>query len=68
MTPMYFRENSAAGFAVYSGGYLNYGGIIAGYGVRPAISLAPGTKVSDGNGSQETPYEVFLPMNKSKDE
>ena len=44
---------------VDSGGYLSHTNTASGYrGVRPAISLVPGTKYSSGNGSMANPYIV----------
>ena len=40
-------------------GYNNYNHTIYKYGVRPAISLSPKAFYTSGNGSMETPYEIY---------
>lgn len=43
---------------VYEIIYLIYSGVGANYSVRPSISLAPGTRSIDGNGTVDDPYVV----------
>ena len=47
----------AVGFSVVSGGKLSNGSVYNAYGVRPVISLAPGTTVL-GSGTATDPWEV----------
>ena len=61
LTPNYFYSSYAYGFSVNSSGDLNDYTVNSTGGVRPSVSLAPGTMVSDGNGTANFPFEVFLP-------
>ena len=61
LSPNYFDFNAAYEFYVYSSGILYNGGVYTAGGVRPSVSLAPGTMVSeDGDGSQNSPYVVLV--------
>ena len=51
----------AYGFFLYSGGYLDYNVVDYAYGVRPAISLSPGTNVASGSGTATDPWVVTAP-------
>ncbi len=53
LSPCNFYINTV-GFYGYSNGYLNYDSLR----VRPSVSLAPGTKSVDGDGSEASPYIV----------
>ncbi len=56
--PYSFSSGSARGYAVdYRGGFAS-GDISYSLGVRPAISLKPGTEYVDGDGSMAHPYIV----------
>lgn len=59
-SPSYFYNSDAYGHDVGSSGDLGYGSVGYVYGVRPAVSLKPGTEYSSGNGSMESPYVVAL--------
>ena len=59
-SPYYFGSSSAGGRGVDSGGDMSSSGINGAYGVRPAVSLTPGTCYSDGDGSMANPYIVDL--------
>ncbi len=49
------------GLALYSGGYPGSSSVNNSYGVRPAISLSPGTKVTSGSGTATDPWVVTAP-------
>lgn len=60
-SPFYFNSSIAVGSGVTSSGSLNVNyGVYVANGVRPAVSLKPGTEYSSGNGSMESPYVVAL--------
>ena len=59
-SPYYFGYDIARGRLVYSTGVLAYDYVNTAHGVRPAVSLKPGTEYSSGNGSMESPYVVAL--------
>ncbi len=44
---------------VYSTGYINSYDVYHSYGVRPALSLKLGTRISSGDGSYSNPYQVI---------
>ena len=54
----YAFYNNASGAVVKERGGLNSDSVAYSYGVRPAISLKPGTRYSDGDGSMANPYIV----------
>ena len=56
----YFRYDryNAYEFYIYSSGSLNSVHVNNPLGVRPAVSLAPGTSFASGDGSSDTPYKV----------
>lgn len=60
-SPYCFDGGNANGRYVYSAGTMDVN-IVVDYvsGVRPAVSLKPGTEYSSGNGSMESPYVVAL--------
>ena len=58
LSPYCFSNHHAYGFNVYSNGYLSTSSVNTSYGVRPSVSLAPGTKSIDGEGTPESPYIV----------
>ena len=59
LSPFYFNGSLAGVFRVVSTGNLDYSYVNSTYGVRPAVSLRPGVKVtSEGDGTMENPYIV----------
>ena len=56
-SPDCFGQSIASQFFVYSGGLHFFYANMA-WGVRPAVSLKPGMKISGGDGSSTTPYEI----------
>ena len=58
LSPNYFDSNYAIGFYVASGGSLGNYRVYSSVGVRPSVSLAPGTKHSGGDGTETSPYIV----------
>ena len=57
--PSDFHGSNSYVFSVASDGYLVSGNVNnTTYGVRPSISLRPGTEISAGDGSYENPYVV----------
>ncbi len=60
LSPNYFYYNDAYGFSVNSNGYLTHGSVSSSSGVRPAVSLVPGTMVSEGDGTVSNPYQIML--------
>ena len=59
LSPYYFSGSIAHVFYVDSTGFVNSGYVNDAYGVRPAVSLRPGVKVtSEGDGTMENPYIV----------
>ena len=58
LSPFSFGGNYANEFGLYSGGYLGTRNVNDSRGVRPAVSLAPGTSFTSGDGSGENPYKV----------
>ena len=57
-SPSSFSNSDAGGHYVYKDGYIDRVAIRGSYGVRPAVSLRPGTRYSDGDGSMANPYVV----------
>jgi hypothetical protein len=58
LSPSAFYDSYAYGFLVTSNGYLSTYDVNRSYGVRPSVSLAPGTKTSEGIGTIDDPYVV----------
>jgi hypothetical protein len=58
LSPYYFNSSYAGVWGVSSDGYLGNNFVYYSYGVRPAVSLKPGTTYSSGNGSSTSPYVV----------
>lgn len=59
LSPSYFDYIYANGFGVSSGGRLDLSNVVFNsVGVRPSVSLAPGTKTTEGNGTVDDPYIV----------
>lgn len=56
LSPYYYGANNPSMFYVHSRGGLGSGG--GHFGVRPSVSLAPGTKYSGGDGTETSPYIV----------
>ncbi len=61
-SPFDFFFRSANEWFVSSNGNMSYLSVCDSYGVRPAVSLAPGIEFSDGDGSMASPYIVDTPM------
>ena len=57
-TPIFFMGDSLLGYYIGGYGSIYYFDSNQANGVRPAISLAPGTKYIDGDGSKDTPYII----------
>ena len=55
-SPCTFDYSIANGFYVRSAGGLNHLSVNGSYGVRPSVSLKPGTKIIGGDGTVENPY------------
>ena len=59
LSPSYFSGSNAYVFRVFSAGNLSNDNVDDTDGVRPAVSLRPGVKVtSEGDGTMENPYIV----------
>ena len=58
VSPYYFSNIGTRGFFLYSSGNFSGGGGDNAYGLRPSVSLKPGTVVSGGNGSSDSPYVI----------
>ena len=59
LSPSYFDYIYANGCGVSSGGRLDLSNVVFNsVGVRPSVSLAPGTKTTEGNGTVDDPYIV----------
>ena len=59
-SPIIFIANANGGVVTGNGDLSNYHLGTSKNGVRPAVSLAPDTEYSDGDGSRENPYVVDL--------
>ena len=58
LSPGYFNTGYAFGFVVYSSGFLD-NHLFNSLGVRPSVSLKPGTQITeDGDGSVNAPFVV----------
>ena len=56
-SPFRFDDIGASGMVVYTAGYIiNYSGNAG--GVRPVVSLKPGTEYTSGNGAYTNPFVV----------
>ena len=58
LSPYTVTGSQAFDFAMYDGDYFSSNNVVFSYGVRPAISLAPGSVFIDGDGSVDSPYVV----------
>ena len=63
LSPSGFSNFDASGFSVSSNGSLYVNNVYTGYyvgsgGVRPSVSLAPGTRTSEGDGTVNSPYVI----------
>ena len=56
-----YSGGNAHGFILYSGGDLGAGYVSNGFGVRPVISLKPGTTAASGTGIATDPWIVTVP-------
>lgn len=56
----YYAYNTSYNRRIQNDGSLSFANTNGSYTLRPAISLAPGTEYSDGDGSRENPYVVEL--------
>ena len=57
-SPDYFGIDDANEFRVSSAGVLNNINVLFAYGVRPSVSLKPGTVLTGGDGTVSNPYVV----------
>ncbi len=59
LSPAYVNNFGTRGPLIFSSNFLDRGDYVdSSNGVRPAIVLAPGTKITSGNGSMNHPFEV----------
>ena len=58
LSPSQFYSFFAVGFYVGSNGNLNLPSVSVSHGVRPSVSLAPGTRTSEGDGTVNSPYVI----------
>ena len=58
LSPLDFSGSSAYEFYLRSSGSLNGNSVIISVGIRPSVSLKPGTLVSGGDGSVTSPYII----------
>ena len=58
LSPYYFGSYRPNEFRLYSSGNLRSDLVDNSFGVRPAVSLAPGTDFTSGDGSADNPYKV----------
>jgi hypothetical protein len=58
LSPSFFDFNFARGFLVYSTGSLSDGFVYDSYGLRPSVSLKPGTPVVSGEGTASDPFVI----------
>ena len=58
LSPSYFSGNAYGFLLVYSNGDLIVGDVNNSHGVRPSVSLAPGTRTSEGDGTVNSPYVI----------
>lgn len=58
LSPSNFDATSALGFDVNPGGNLFNYFVSTSRGVRPSVSLAPGTRTSEGDGTVNSPYVI----------
>ena len=69
LSPVNFYNNVEYGLVVFYTGSLNSEVISSSNGIRPSVSLVPGTMVNGGNGTANSPYEIsvqWLIINYSK--
>ncbi len=57
-SPYVFSDTGAHGFGLGSSGDFGSNSVYGSYGLRPSVSLKPGTIISGGNGNSESPYIV----------
>ena len=58
VSPCYFNNGVAHEFDLFSIGYFSIHSVHGANGLRPAVSLKPGTVVSSGDGSSDSPYVI----------
>ena len=58
LSPYNFYNGYAGGFSVGTNGYLGAFNVNGTYGLRPVVSLKPGTPVVSGDGTVATPYVI----------
>ena len=58
LSPSSFNDSNAFGFYVNSFGGLSSYYVINSGGARPSVSLAPGTKITEGDGTFNSPYVI----------
>ena len=59
LSPSNFHYYYANEFALYSAGYFSSRNVNYASGLRPVVSLKPGTVVVEGNGSSNRPYVIL---------
>ena len=60
LSPVNFYNNVEYGLVVFYTGSLNSEDISSSNGIRPSVSLVPGTMVNGGNGTANSPYEISV--------
>ena len=57
-SPYAFSLSNAFGWCVYLYGIVDTNGVYISSGVRPVVSLVPGTRTDGGDGTRDDPYIV----------
>ena len=60
LSPSHFDDIGAFGSNVYFNGDLVYYSVYGYGGVRPSVSIAPGTRITEGDGTVNSPYVIEL--------
>ena len=58
LSPSYISNSATGFFHVSSGGELTSNSVSNGYAIRPSVSLAKGTRYTDGDGTADNPYVI----------
>ena len=58
LSPSYISNSDTGFFHVSSGGELTSNSVSNGYAIRPSVSLAKGTRYTDGDGTADNPYVI----------
>ena len=61
-SPLDFSQGGSFGQYVSDTGSIGYTNVTSSQGVRPTVSLTPGTEYTSGSGSMADPYIVEVPM------